>query len=190
MPRNPDRTNLCHFTYSDGRRCTLPQLPDDLGLCFHHGQKYRAHMESREAGRQISRFLETKILTACDLSCTLSALFSATAMGYIKPKTAAALGYLAQVMLQAQQRAKAEFLLSGGKSWSKIVRMAPAFQPDEPDSDESDSNEADSDEADSDESDSLPEPNPPASTETARASANPPVPDDQNLVSFPAANRL
>jgi hypothetical protein len=129
MPRNPDRTDLCHFTYADGRRCTLPQFPDDFGLCFHHREKLQSRAESREAGRQVSRFLETDVLTACDLSCTLSALFGATAQGYIKPRTAKALAYIAQLMLQSQQLAKAEFILAGGKSWTKIVRQAPAFNP-------------------------------------------------------------
>ena len=127
MPRNPDRTDLCHFTYSDGRRCTLPQFPDDVGLCFHHGQKYRQRLEAREAGRRVSRFLETEILTACDLSCTLSALFGATAMGYLKPKTAATLGYLAQLMLQAQTRAKQEYTDTYVKPWQDVVSDGPAF---------------------------------------------------------------
>ena len=172
MPRNPDRTDLCHFTYADGRRCTLPQFPDDHGLCYHHREKRQAFLEAREAGRQISRFLETEILTACDLSCTLSALFSATAQGYIKPKTAATLGYLAQLMLQAQERAKAEFLQSGGKSWSKIVRMAPAFQPGEPDSDEPDSTHPAQAEPDSNEADSRSVPNSPAPSESETPSAD------------------
>lgn len=172
MPRNPDRTDLCHFTYADGRRCTLPQFPDDYGLCYHHREKRQAFLEAREAGRQISRFLETEILTACDLSCTLSALFSATATGYIKPKTAATLGYLAQLMLQAQERAKAEFLQSGGKSWSKIVRGAPAFQTDEPDSDEPDSTDLAQAEPDSDEADSMSVQNSPAPAESETASGD------------------
>ena len=172
MPRNPDRTDLCHFTYADGRRCTLPQFPDDYGLCCHHRDKRRAFLEAREAGRQVSRFLETDILTACDLSCTLSALFSATAMGYIKPKTAATLGYLAQLMLQTQERAKAEFLQSGGKSWSKIVRMAPAFQTREPDSDEPDSTDLAQAEPDSHEADTRSVPNSPASAASETPSAD------------------
>ena len=65
MPRNPDRTDLCHFTYADDRRCTLPQFPDDYGLCYHRQQR-QAFLESREAGRQVARFLETDVLTACD----------------------------------------------------------------------------------------------------------------------------
>jgi hypothetical protein len=28
MPKNQYRTNLCHFTFADGRRCSMPQFPD------------------------------------------------------------------------------------------------------------------------------------------------------------------
>ena len=127
MPRNPDRSELCHFAYADGRRCTQPQFPDDFGLCFHHGQQHRARLEAREAGRRISRFLHTDILTACDLSSTLSTLFQATAQGFIKPKAAASLAYLAQLMLQTQKLAKEEFLETYEKPWADVVADGPAF---------------------------------------------------------------
>ena len=133
MLKNQDVAERCHFTYADGRRCTLPQFPDDYGLCFHHNIKYKEHLRSQEAGRQISLFLKTDILTACDLSCTLSALFSATAQGFIKPKTAKALGYLAQLMLQTQTLAKQEFLEAYDQPWSDVVSEGPAFNdPDAP----------------------------------------------------------
>jgi hypothetical protein len=134
MSKNQDHADLCHFTFADGRRCSMPQFPDDLGLCFHHGQKYRAAQEAKQAGREISEFLNTDILTACDLSSTLSTLFAATAQGYIKPKTACALGYLAQLMLQTQKRAKEEFLESFQNKWPEVVRESPAFNPPEPES--------------------------------------------------------
>lgn len=137
MPRNPDRSNLCHFTYADGRRCTLPQFPDDMGLCYHHREKRQAYLQAREAGRQVARFLHTNILTACDLSCTLSALFDATAQGYIKPKVASTLAYIAQLMLQAQERSKLEYTDTFVKPWEDVVSDGPAFtddeSPDEPD---------------------------------------------------------
>ena len=134
MPKNQDRTDLCHFTFADGRRCAMPQFPDDLGLCFHHGQKYRANLEAKEAGRHVSQFLATDIVTACDLNCALAALFTATAQGFIKPKAACALGYLAQLMQQTQRRAKQEFLESFKDPWSQVVRKGPAFNPPEPES--------------------------------------------------------
>jgi len=127
MPKNHEGRELCHFTYADGRRCTLPQFPDDMGLCYHHRQKRQAYLESREAGRQVSQFLDTDILTACDLSCTLSALFSATAQGYMKPKLASSLAYLAQLMLQTQKLAKQEYLEAFEDEWPDVVYDARVF---------------------------------------------------------------
>lgn len=129
MPTNPDRTNLCHFTFADGRRCTMPQFPDDMGLCYYHGEEYRESLKAREIGRDISHFFDTDVLTACDLTSALCSLFAATAQGHIKPKTATALAYLAQVIAQTQQVAKNEFLQSFPASWRKVVRKAPAFHP-------------------------------------------------------------
>ena len=129
MPTNPNRSNLCHFTFADGRRCALPQFPDDLGLCYYHGKQYRQHLKALEVGRDIAHFFQTEILTNCDITAALGALFAATAQGHIKPKTATALAYLAQVITQNQQLAKGEFLESSRDNWRKVVRNAPAFQP-------------------------------------------------------------
>jgi len=129
MPTNPDRSSLCHFTFADGRRCTLPQFPDDLGLCYSHGQQYRQRLKALEVGRDIAHFFDTDVLTNCDLTSALGALFAATAQGHIKPKTATALAYLAQVITQNQQLAKDEFLHSFPGNWRKVVRNAPAFRP-------------------------------------------------------------
>jgi len=130
MPKNHDGRELCHFTYADGRRCNLPQFPDGFGLCYHHGQKYRANLESKEAGRQISQFVSTDILTASDISNAIGAVFSSTAQGYTKPKAALALGYLAQLMIQVHKLAKEEFLEAYQEKWPKIVQQSPAFRPD------------------------------------------------------------
>ena len=136
MPKNHDGRELCHFTYADGRRCTLPQFPDDMGLCYHHGDQYRASLQSKEAGRQVSEFLSADILTACDLSRTLSALFSATAQGYLQPKVASSLGYIAQLMLQTQKLAKQEYLEAFDDPWPKVVADGAAFNDPEPEPDE------------------------------------------------------
>ncbi len=91
MSINQDRPCTCAFFFADGRRCQLPPSPDDMGLCYFHAKKYRDHLSAQEAGQQINEFLSSDILTACDLSAALAPLFSATAMGLIKPKTTIAL---------------------------------------------------------------------------------------------------
>ena len=132
MSINQDRPCTCMFFFADGRRCQMPPSADDMGLCYFHAKKFQDRLNSEEAGRQISQFLETDILTACDLSSTFASLFSATAPGWIKPKTAATLTYLGRLMLQTQKLAKQEFLESFDDRWPKIVEEAPAFNPLEP----------------------------------------------------------
>jgi hypothetical protein len=127
MSINQDRPCTCAFFFADGRRCQLPPSADDMGLCYFHAKKYHDRLTAQEAGQQINEFLSSDILTACDLNAALTTLFSATAQGFIKPKTAAALTYLGQLMLQTQRLAKEEFLQSFDDRWPKIVRESIVF---------------------------------------------------------------
>ena len=132
MSINLDCPFTCVHFFADGRHCQMPPSADDMGLFYFHAKKFQNRLNSQEAGRQISQFLETDILTACDLSCTFASLFSATALGLIKPKATIALTYLGNLMLQTQKLAKKEFLESFDDRWPKIVEEAPAFNPLEP----------------------------------------------------------
>jgi len=127
MSINQDRPCTCAFFFADGRRCQLPPSADDMGLCYFHAKKYRDRITAEEAGRQINEFLSSDILTACDLTAALATLFSATSLGVIKPKTAIALTYLGQLMLQTQRLAKEEFLQSFDDRWPKIVQESICF---------------------------------------------------------------
>jgi len=133
MSNNQDRHDTCAFFFADGRRCKIPPSADDMGLCYFHAKKYRNQITAEVAGRQISEFLGNDILTACDLSSALATLFSATAQGFIKPKAAATLAYLGQLMLQTQRLAKQEFLESFDDRWPKVVQESICFNPPEPD---------------------------------------------------------
>ena len=127
MSINQDRPCTCAFFFADGRRCQLPPSADDMGLCYFHAKKYRDRLTAQEAGQQINEFLSSDILTACDLSAALTTLFSATALGLIKPKTTFALTALGQLMLQTQRLAKEEFLQSFNDRWPKIVHESICF---------------------------------------------------------------
>jgi len=87
---------------------------------------------AEEAGRKISAYLDSDILTACDLSSAFAALFSATAQGHIKPKTATSLAYLGQLMFQTQRLAKEEFLQAFTTPWREAVQMSLCFNQPEP----------------------------------------------------------
>jgi hypothetical protein len=131
MSTNPskDRTNLCTYTFADGRRCTMPESPDDMGLCYYHMQRHIDTLKKHAAGEQISRCLDAKINTACDLSAAFTQLFCATAQGFIKPKTAATLTYLGNLMLQTHHLAKAEYLSVFYDPWPELVKDSLASDP-------------------------------------------------------------
>lgn len=126
-----DRTNLCLFTFADGRRCNTPQSPGDMGLCYHHAQKLADRHRSQLAGNKIAHLLNANVVTACDLSAAFNAIFIAAAQGHIKPKLASTLAYLGHLMLHAQQLARAEYIDGFNRSWNKTVRNAPAFHLDQ-----------------------------------------------------------
>lgn len=135
MSTNQDRPSTCMFFFADGRRCQMPPSADDMDLCYYHAKKHRDHLNAQEAGEQINEFLGRDILTACDFSAALATLFSATSLGLIKPKTAIALTYLGNLMLQTQKLASAEFVRAFDDDWSKIVRESIVFNepaPEEP----------------------------------------------------------
>src|SRR5258707_334601 len=99
--RKKDRSNLCAFTFADGRQCRTPRCSGHLHLCYFHAQKEAESLAAKQVGQDISRFLPVKLLTACDLGAAMARLFCAVAQGQIKPKVASTLGYLAQTMLQS-----------------------------------------------------------------------------------------
>lgn len=123
-----DRTNLCHFVFADGRRYTMPESGEDMGLCYFHAQKYVDGMNKKKAGEQISQFLTTGVNTACDMNSALVKLFCATAQGHIKPKTCATLAYLAQLILKTNLLAKEEYLSAYKVKWFKVVQDSICFQ--------------------------------------------------------------
>jgi len=135
MSKKPskDRMSLCTFAFADGRQCKLPRHVTEPDLCYFHARKLRAQLNAEEAGRQISAFLDTDILTACELNSAFAALFSATVRGIVKPKTASALTNLGQLMLKTHLHAKEEFLDAFEQSWGEITCEATSFaQPDSP----------------------------------------------------------
>src|SRR5260370_31063434 len=100
--RKKDRsTNLCAFTFADGRQCRTPRCSGHLYLCYFHAQKEAESLAAQQVGKDIARFLPVKLLTACDLGAAMSRLFCAVAQAQIKPNVASTLAYLAQTILQS-----------------------------------------------------------------------------------------
>jgi hypothetical protein len=150
-----DRPDTCIHTFADGRRCKMPQSPDNYGLCYFHAHQHAQKAVSERAGRQVDRFLNTELLTAGELSSTFSALFSATVRGYINPKTARTLAYLGQLMLQTHVAARDEWRGACGSSWQRVFIKGLNYSDEDavtvdPELDPSDSNSASPDSDSSD----------------------------------------
>jgi hypothetical protein len=126
-PQEPYKPIICGFTYSDGRKCTMPQSSDDMGLCYYHSERYLGMLKKHAAGRKSSHFLRNGINTACDLSAAFSQLFCSTAQGQIKPKTAAALASIGRLLLEAHQLAKQEFTTAFEEPWPEVVQQSFIF---------------------------------------------------------------
>ena len=132
--KKKDRSpNLCTFTFADGRQCRMPRRSGHLHFCYFHAQKEAESLAAQQVGQDISRFLPTKLLTACDLGVAMSRLFCAVARGEIKPKVASTLAYLAQTMLQSIPIAQHEYCESLGTDyWHGAIRSSfnvPAPEP-------------------------------------------------------------
>jgi hypothetical protein len=121
--RSNDRTNLCAFTFVDGRRCRMPRSGHHLYLCTFHARKEARAVAGQKAANDISYHLSGAFLSASDLSLALGRLFTATAQGQMKPKTAATLAYLGNTLLHTLQLARHEYIQSfGTDAWREAVR--------------------------------------------------------------------
>ena len=123
--RSNDPSSLCAFTFADGRRCRMPRCDHHLYLCAFHARKEAQALAGQEAAKDIAYHLSGAFLTACDLSCALGRLFTATAQGQVKPKTAATLAYLGNTLVQTMRLAQHEYIHAFSTNhWRHAVRDA------------------------------------------------------------------
>ena len=117
-----DRSSLCSFTFSDGRRCRTPRSGNHPHFCYFHARKEAQVKASEELGEDISYFFSRGYLTARDLSAALGQLFAAVARGQVKPKTAATLAYLGQTLAQTIPLAQREYFNAlGSQAWRQTI---------------------------------------------------------------------
>lgn len=129
IPCSKNRSNFCVFSFADGRRCNMPPVPaSDYGLCYFHHQQYIERLNKQYAGEQICLSLPSGISTACDLSVAFAKLFRATALGYIKPKTAHTLTYLGNLMVQTHLLSRKEYEATFEQSWDDVVYDSVCFR--------------------------------------------------------------
>jgi hypothetical protein len=109
------RISMCTFIFADGRHCRTPHSPNHPALCTYHARKDLAARASKKVGEEISYDLSGNFTTANDVTSALCHLFSAVAMGHVKPRTANTLAYLGQTLVQSAQLAQQEYIETFGK---------------------------------------------------------------------------
>jgi hypothetical protein len=114
---------LCKFTFTDGRRCTMPVHPDFNGFCRSHGTNHR-----RTQYREDDLFQELAspagdFITQIDINHVLGKLFGALAANRVSPRRAATLAYIGHLLMQSQKSARREANMwdSESKLLAKLV---------------------------------------------------------------------
>ena len=121
--RPKDRVSLCHFSFSDGRRCITPISPGHPHFCFYHAEKESQSVAAEKLGRDLDYFFSGDYLSACDLSAALARLLAAVARGHVKPRAARTLAYLAQTLAQTIHLSQDEYINAfGTDAWRQAVR--------------------------------------------------------------------
>ena len=119
--RSKDRTHVCSYAFSDGRRCRSLRFDHPL-FCPAHARKEARALARDLAAERIARCLPSGYLSANDLSAALSRLFSAVAHGDISPKAATTLAYLGQTLAQILPRSQHEYVSAfGSASWHNTI---------------------------------------------------------------------
>ena len=83
---NAANHNLCHFSYSDGRRCRMLRHREHPGLCPFHSREERQRIESERIGTELAATLTGNYLTASDINHVLGKVFTALAQDRISIK--------------------------------------------------------------------------------------------------------
>jgi hypothetical protein len=125
----------CQFSFSDGRHCRLPRAKTDPRFCPHHTANNVKAKKARKRSRASQAIVELatpsgKFTTATDLNHALSQVFRSLAQDRIRPRSAAAFGYLGQLLLQTLPGVKSEFSDTFGyRAWDESVKAMLSTGP-------------------------------------------------------------
>jgi hypothetical protein len=117
-------SNLCRFSFSEGRRCRMLRISRS-GLCLFHARDEQQLLECRRLGSELSASLTGHFHTAADINHVLGKVFTALAQGRITPRTATVLAYIGQLLLQSLPAVKAETQFKYTyNAWSRMIDNA------------------------------------------------------------------
>jgi hypothetical protein len=99
---------LCKFTFTDGRRCTMPSHPDFNGFCRSHGTNHRRTQYREDDLVNELASPAGDFITQIDINHVLGKLFEALAANRVSPRRAATLAYIGHLLMQSQNGARRE----------------------------------------------------------------------------------
>ncbi len=121
MSRQITDSRRCSHTNAANRRCRMPRTETHPSLCFEHARKQRQALEAERAGRELAS-ISSDLRTASDLNFVLSRLFAEIAKDRIKPRKAATLAYVGQLLLGTLDKVSREASWTlGNERWRQIV---------------------------------------------------------------------
>jgi hypothetical protein len=106
--KRSETTDLCQFSFADGRLCRMLRANDHPTFCLFHAHEEGQLVDSHFFGAELPTFLPSNFSTAADIHDVLGKLFAARARNRISQRDAATLAYIAQLMLKAIPIAKSE----------------------------------------------------------------------------------
>ena len=128
-----DPTQLCQFSFADGRRCRMLRHQSHASFCLVHAREEQQLLAQEEIGQELVS-ISGQFRTTTDINHVLGKLFNLVANGRIPARRAENLTYLAQLLLYSQKHIRYETNLANEDmgAWEETVRAAyPAPQSEE-----------------------------------------------------------
>ncbi len=133
-----DPTQLCQFSFADGRQCRMFRHQSHASLCLVHAREEQQLLDLDEIGEELSS-ISGEFRTTTDINHVLGKLFKLVAAGRIPARRAENLTYLAQLLLYSQKHIQYETNLvhASVQEWEETVRAAyPTPEPEPEDEQE------------------------------------------------------
>jgi len=125
-PSPASLTDLCCFSFRDGRTCRLPRWKKHRTLCIYHARSEQQLLGADQAASQLIS-LSGDFRTASDINHVLGKLFTLVAKNRIPRRNAVALAYIGQLLLQTLPQVRAEIRNTlGYRAWDATVHDALA----------------------------------------------------------------
>ena len=120
-----DPTQLCQFSFADGRQCRMFRHQSHAFLCLVHAREEQQLLAQEEIGRELES-ISGQFRTTTDINHVIGKLFKLVAAGRIPARRAENLTYLAQLLLYSQKhiRYEANLVDPDMNEWEDTVRAA------------------------------------------------------------------